>query len=449
MSKKISFVAALAGICALSLFLLNCGSTSSRPSGLLYVVTQGTNSQGVVTGLGNNVSSFSIDENSGNLSLINSNASTCPTPATDSNSEPCGIPLQILLDPTGKVAFVLDQGLASVSPPVAPAIYSFNVTSDGSLGSPTLAATLTTLDTPVAMTRDAAGQFLFVIDKGSDPSATSCQYLPPDYPTIQCGSISVFAMQTGSTSLTEAPGSPFPVGRIPSALSALSFTPTTPAGAPPQEFLYVTSNLDPALHLDSTLNAYSVDSSGNLTDLTPDSPYITATNPISVLAVNTFLTGESTNGVFVYVGSQANESGSLSVFQVCTVENAVCNTVNLNDLVPVGEPTSLGQNPVAMLVDPTNSFLYVTCYVSNQIYGYRINPTAGTLTAQSPAYEPTGSGPVSMAMHPSISDTGQFIYTSNTASSNITGFAVSTTTGSMSNPITVIAPAAPSGMAAD
>jgi 6-phosphogluconolactonase (cycloisomerase 2 family) len=192
-----------------------------------------------------------------------------------------------------------------------------------------------------------------------------------------------------------------------------------------------------------------VDSSGNLTDLTPDSPYITATNPISVLAVNTFLTGESTNGVFVYVGSQANESGSLSVFQVCTVENAICNTVNLNELVPVGSSVSLGQNPVAMLVDPTNSFLYVTCYVSNQIYGYRINPTAGTLTAQSPAYQPTGSGPVSMAMHPSISDTGQFIYTSNTASSNITGFAVSTTTGSMSNPITVIAPAAPSGMASD
>ena len=83
MSKKICGVAALMGLCALSLALLNCGSSSSRPSGLLYVLTQGLNSNG----LGNNVSSFSINLNSGALSLINSNASTCPTAATEQN--PC------------------------------------------------------------------------------------------------------------------------------------------------------------------------------------------------------------------------------------------------------------------------------------------------------------------------------------------------------------------------
>jgi hypothetical protein len=353
--------------------------------------------------------------------------------------------LQIFLDPTGTTAFVLNQGIASASPPVPPTIYSYTVKSDGSLGSPNLAATLTTGDLPIAMTRDAAGQFLFVIDEGTDPSAENCQYQPANnLPNIECASITVFAMKPGSTSLSEAASSPFPVGRIPSALSVVNYT--APGTSTAMEVLYVTFNSDPALHNDSTLSSYSVDSSGNLTDLTPDNPYITATNPLSVQAVNTNPAGENTGGVFVYVGSQANESGALSVFQVCPVGNASCQT---NQLVPVGKSTSLGQNPVAMLVDPTNSFLYVACYISNQIYGYRINTTAGTLTSLSPPNQPTGSEPVSMAMHPSVSDTGEFLYISNTASGTITGFTVSTTSGAMSSPISVIAPAAPSGIAAD
>src|SRR5216683_7870243 len=139
MSKKIGVLVALAGIGALSLFLLSCGSSSSRPSGLLYVLTQGS------SGIGNNVSSFAIDLNSGNLSLINSNASTCTTSGVS-----CGLPLDIILDPTGATAFVLNQGVPSAG--VAPTIYAYTVNSDGSLGAPTTAtATLTVGDTAVAM----------------------------------------------------------------------------------------------------------------------------------------------------------------------------------------------------------------------------------------------------------------------------------------------------------
>ena len=152
MSKKIGGVVALAGLCALSLFLLNCGSSSSRPSGLLYVLTQGVNSEGA-TGIGNNVSSFAIDLNNGNLSLINSNASTCPTAASSTNPVPCGLPLDILLDPTGTAAFVLNQGVpclqqgtvcvSSSNNPVAPSIYPYTVNSDGSLSNPGTAVTWT------------------------------------------------------------------------------------------------------------------------------------------------------------------------------------------------------------------------------------------------------------------------------------------------------------------
>src|ERR1700730_4382273 len=121
MSKKIGGGVALAGICSLSLFFLNFCSSSARPSGLLYVLTQGGN------GAGNAVSMFAIDLNSGNLSLINSNASTCATAGA------CGLPISILLDPTGATAFVLGQG----------AISSYSVNSDGSFGTPNTAWTVT------------------------------------------------------------------------------------------------------------------------------------------------------------------------------------------------------------------------------------------------------------------------------------------------------------------
>jgi len=53
-----------------------------------------------------------------------------------------------------------------------------------------------------------------------------------------------------------------------------------------------------------------------------------------------------------------------------------------------------------------------------------------------------------LALQPPVGSSAQFIYVSNSTSSNISGFNVSTTTGSMSNPITVVSPSNPSGMVA-
>ena len=407
MSKKIGGVVALVGMCALSLFLLNCGSSSSRPSGLLYVLTQGSN------GSGNNVSSFAIDLGSGNLSLINSNASTCK-PAGGS----CGLPLNIVLDPTGATAFVLNQGIASV--PTAPTIYGYTVNSDGSLGAPTPAATLTPGDTAIAMTRAAAGNFLFVIT---------------DAPRLL-----VFSMKSGSTTLTQV--NDVSLTRLPTALSTITIT------SPAEELLFVTSNKDLSQnHNDNSVSVYSVGSDGAVSEKI-GSPYATTTiDPLSVLAVNTNPVGQNSGGVFVYAGAAGNASGALDAFKICTVIDAVCTAqsdVDNAKLLPIGATASTGQNPVGMVVDPTNNFLYVVCEGSNQVFGFRINTTAGTLTSLTPANEPTGSQPVAMAMHSS----GKFLYTSNINASNISGFSVRTISGSMSNPITVNSPAGPSGMTA-
>lgn len=478
MSKKIGGVVALAGLVGLSVFLVNCGTSSSRPSGVLYALTQGNNASGP-TGFGNNITSFAVDLDTGSLSLVNSNASTCPTAASQTNPEPCGLPLDILLDPKGANAYVLNQGTpcemmgtvcVTGSETILPSIYPYTVNGDGSLSAPGTAVTWVPNgypDTATAMARDAAGQFLFVIDEGSypspgypepSPSNPSCPHAPTG-PTDVCPSISVFAMpSTGTSGLTVAAGSPFYLSKIPTGLSAISFSP--PGSSTAQELLFVTNNLDICTSdclsgspQDNTVSVYSVSSSGQLTEQ-PNSPYaVAAVDPASVLAVNTNGASGTTNGIFVYVG-QAGGSGALYPFQLCTIVNAVCSPEQVGEtlLVPVTSCTTscivpAGQNPVQMVTDPTNNFLYVLSENSNQVFSFRINSTTGVLTALAPANQPTGAQPVSMAIHPSVNNTGQYLFVSNSGSSNITGFTLSTTTGSMSNPITVVAPAAPSGIA--
>ncbi len=485
MSKKIGGLVALAGLCALSLFLLNCGSSSSRPTGALYVVTQGSN------GVGNNVSTYAINLGSGNLSLVNSNASTCPTASTQDNPEPCGLPLDMLLDPTGLTAFVLNQGAPPCTTcgpgennPILPSIYPYTVGSDGSLSAPGTAVNWTTYpDSAVAMTRDAAGQFLFVIDYGSYPSPATCPAKATAAASadqaatfVGCPSITVFAMKPGSTTLTfvsqsSTYQSSFFLSKTPSGLSPIQFTP--PGGAA-QELLFVTNNYDlcavscvpppppTAPPNDNTVSVYNVSSAGVLSEQIL-SPYtVAAVNPISVQAVYTNPAGENAGGLFVYVGNEDANGGHLYPFQVCTVVgdgNCTQQQVEQGLMSPLTTcpqlscevpPTSAGQSPVAMVVDPTNSFLYVVAQGTSQVFGFRISAGAGTLTALSPASYPTGAGsqPGALALHPTVNNTGQFLYVSNTRSSNVMGFAVSTTSGSMSNPVTVNTLSGPTGMAA-
>ncbi|MGD0215320.1 MAG: hypothetical protein ABSB87_19035 [Terriglobales bacterium] len=509
MSKKICGIVVFVGMCALSVLLLSCGSSDSRPAGTLYVETQGLTDQGT-PGIGFNVTSYAINLNNGGLALVSNNSSTCTIAATQANNAPCGAPLDIFLDPTGGTAFVLNQGIpciyqgtqcipTSEGPATPPSIVNYTVNSDGSLSAPIaenyytcLSATLsgtctpppgTGYDTAVAMTRDAAGQFLFVINEGVYPQPPSCPLLaaPAADPTdagnfVGCPSISVFSMTPGKTGLTlvsqsSTYQSPLYLSKIPTGLSAITFTQATVSGQT-EEILFVTENYDlctvsclaaggvegPRTPNDNAVSVYTVSSSGILSEQTPNSPYaVPVNNPISVLAVNTSPVGQPTiGGVFVYVGNGAGP-GAVTPFQLCTVQDTSCSSpedVTENLLVPVACPpqqtcsASAGQNPVAMVVDPTNNFLYVASNGgSSAVYGFRMNTSAGTLTPLTPPSQPTGSQPVGLALQPSVGNLGQFLYVSNSNSANITGFGLSTVNGTMSSPITVDAPPGPTGIA--
>jgi 6-phosphogluconolactonase (cycloisomerase 2 family) len=399
MLKRISGVVVLVGLCALSAFFVSCGSSSSRPSGLLYVLSQEASS----------VSSYAVDLGTGNLSLINSKASTC------AGTDACGLPLSISLDATGATALVLNQG----------SISGYKVNSDGSLSTPASQATFNSGETAIAMASSNAGDRLFVIT---------------DAPALYS-----YTTSTGSTALTLE--SSVALTRVPTSISTISYT---PSGGTAQTVLFVTSNLDLKQPPDdNTLSVYSVDSSGVVTEA-PNSPYTTQVNPTVVRVVNTSGAGQNASSIFAYVGNSGVSAGGVTPFQLCAQQDSDCSVDDVANhrLLPAGTTTSVGQTPVAMLIDPTNSFLYVACRGSNQVFAFSMGSSSGKLTALNPANQPTGAVPVALAMHGGLKSTTEYLYSANNGSNSITGWSVVATTGSLGNPITVtFAAGQPSGMA--
>src|SRR5690348_12042718 len=217
MFRKTAGIFLLVATLGLSVFLLNCGSSSSsRPAGVLFMTSQGSDL----------VDSFSINLKSGDLSQL-------PT-ATPTGSAPT----TIFLDPTASVAYVLNTGDSSVT--------TYTVNSNGTLTS----GTTTPVGNPgaIGMARDSAGNFLFVVSRGN-------QVTPQ---------LAVFSIKPGSTNLT-AVGTPLSLTRVPTAIATV--TVTDPLNSQTKDtLLYVTSNQDLQAHDDDTMSEYTVDGGGNVSE---------------------------------------------------------------------------------------------------------------------------------------------------------------------------------------
>jgi hypothetical protein len=413
MLKKTGAVIALMAMLAMSALLMSCGSGSDRPSGLLYVVSQS---------LGN-ISSYALDLASGDLSLITNNlAPTCPS------SGACGLPTSIILDPTGNAALVLNQGFIS----------GLKVNSDGSLSiDQNGGAAIPSGQFAIAMAPAAGGDLLFVISSPQNPTLANEPM------------ISTYSTSPGSTTVTLV--SSVLLDRVPTGISAITFTPSN--GGPAQTLVFLSSNLDlSTAHNDSEVSEFIADSSGNLAEQSA-SPYSAqAPNPLSVYAVNTSPAGQPAAGsVFVYVGSQAAVAGSVSGFELCTQVDTNCTEFDReNENLEIAvKPTTIGQNPITMLADPTNMFLYIACNVGNNVYAFKMAPGTGVLTPLSPALEPTGAGPVALAIHPSNNNSNEFLYVTNNVANTIVGYTVNLTSGDLSNPMApvIFTPGNPYGVA--
>ncbi len=92
-----------------------------------------------------------------------------------------------------------------------------------------------------------------------------------------------------------------------------------------------------------------------------------------------------------------------------------------------GSPYIAGVKPSALAADPTNRFVYVTDFASNQMIGYTIQ-SSGALNFMVNGPFKTGNEPTDIVVDPR----GIYIYVSNELDSSVTGYTISLPTGTPS-----------------
>ena len=153
------------------------------------------------------------------------------------------------------------------------------------------------------------------------------------------GYLFAFAVGTGGV-LTPVTGSPFAAGKLPSAI----------ASDPTSKYVYATD------YSSNNVLAYTV-SSGALTPLS-GSPFPAGTAPSAIVV------GQSFN--FVYVANSTD-----STVTAYSMSNGA--------LTRLGNYT-VGLQPVAIGIDPSTAhFLYTANYLGNNVSGFELSQTAGTL----------------------------------------------------------------------
>jgi hypothetical protein len=449
MRTRLAWILAILALVSISAVMACSTKYSSSSNGLLIVPSQAGGPLVNNQLAGPVMETFSLDLANGHVSEIN-NVNGPPTP---------GLPTAVVLDPAGANAYVIVTQNPAVIGGSATGIASFPVASDGKLGTaatttlnttaPTVTVVCVTpsgsqdisvpvLPTPVvpnSLVIDSAGKFLFVADV-----ATSGQTQPytcnsaTDTSTVSVpGTVSVFAVSSGT--LTEVPGSPFPLptdsGASTSSASALAVTSTSfpllysyCSGFPPAttENLYVTDSVNDVL-----LN-FSVSSTGSLI------PVPTSTTVgVPTGAVPSGVTVDPCNR-FVYVsnagpGSNANTVSAYSICYTVNVSLPNCSTPNYSLLAIKGSPftVSPGDNPGPLSEDAYGNFLYVVDTGSNVVSQFKLSPSTGALTPLTPAFVGAGQGANSIA----VRNDDTWVFVANITAGTVSQFAISPSTGNL------------------
>jgi 6-phosphogluconolactonase (cycloisomerase 2 family) len=95
-----------------------------------------------------------------------------------------------------------------------------------------------------------------------------------------------------------------------------------------------------------------------------------------------------------------------------------------------GSPWKAGVKPSGLAADPTNRFVYVTDFASNQLIGYKILD-GNVLNFLSNGPFKTGNEPTAVVVDPR----GKYIYVSNALDSSVSAYAIDLTTGTPSTAV--------------
>jgi 6-phosphogluconolactonase (cycloisomerase 2 family) len=313
----------------------------------------------------------------------NGKLTVLPTSPFRTGSGPEGL----AVDPSGRFLYVANVLASNVS--------GYSIAADGSLtqitGSPFPAAS-----GAVSVTIDPTGQFLYVPSCGANCSGSGS------------GGIAAFTISPVDGTLTAVPGSPFTAGTFPYEMALYSPSGVSSGGP----FAYVANGGS------NNISAYLVQSTGALSAVS-GSPFAANTSPLAlsvdanptfprVFAVNTgsnnlsifniqndgslltvsgspIATGAFSDSVTADANQHLYVSGGSGVFGF---------TVNTALPVPIaGSPFAAGTGPSQLRIDPSGRFLYVVNAGSNNVSGYSVNPTDGSLTVLPGSPFATGSSP--------------------------------------------------------
>jgi YVTN family beta-propeller protein len=313
-------------------------------------------------------------------------------------------PQTIAVDPTGKFAYVMDEGcdggtggyvsmytidpttgaLASIGPPVSTYGYGVDYGDGVNAGS---------------LTVDPFGKFAYVTNSGN----------VWNYDDEADGILAMYTIDATTGALTST-------GTINGNCPGLCF-PSSVVVDPSGKFAYVAIGNNPESAgsvLMYTINA----TTGALTSV---GTIATGTGPVSVAV--------DPAGKFAYVTNW--NSNDVSMYTIDATTGALTFTGTI----------VTGTGPASLAVDPAGKFAYVTNSISNDVSMYTINATTGALTSIGTIA--TGTGPVSVAVDPA----GKFAYVTNSYSNDVSMYTINGTTGVLTPIGTVAAGLLPSSIA--
>ena len=300
-----------------------------------------------------NVSTYSIDATTGVLTSTGP-----PEPSNDEGGH------SVTVDPFGKFAYVASWGEGDT--PGSLSAYTLNVTTGALTFTGTINGACPGLCAPWSVAVDPSGKFAYVANEGG-PAPTT---------------VSMFTIDATTGALTSN-------GTVAAGGRSVSV-----AVDPTGKFAYVT---------DSSVSMYTLNATtGALTSI---GTIAAGTNPVFAAV--------DPSGKFAYVTNSGSNNVSMYTINATTGALTSIGTI------------AAGTGPASVAIDPTGKFAYVANSGSNDVSMYTINTTSGALTSTGTVV--AGSSPSSIAIHPS----GKFAYVTNSGSNDVSMYAINTTTGAL------------------
>jgi YVTN family beta-propeller protein len=312
-------------------------------------------------GVGAYVSMYTLDPNSGSLASIG------PPVSTYDYGDYAG---SVTVAPSGKFAYVTNSGDPWDPDYGSIATYAVNATTGALNSTGTINGNCPGLCFPSSMVMDPSGKFAYVVTGGGGIPFSLAMY------TIDAATGALTSIGT------------IAAGGVPNSIAV------DPAG----EFVYVAAaNVTPGMA--GSVSTYAINATtGALTSI---GTIAAGTYPVFVAV--------DPAGKFAYVvNNEVGSAGNVSMYAINATTGALASIGTI----------AAGTNPVSAAVDPSSKFAYVTNFGSNDVSMYTIDGTTGSLTVIGTIT--VGLSPSSIAVHPS----GKFAYVTNSGSNEVSIYSI-------------------------